>query len=67
MQGLDTRRRDHWETFQKQSTPWRIHKVPIIASLGWCSVNAAADTEQGPEGLLGTKTFCVPHCFDYRT
>ena len=24
------------------------------------------DTAQGPVGLLGTKTFCVPHFFDYR-
>ena len=25
-----------------------------------------ADTLQGPVGLLGTRTFCVPHFFDYR-
>ena len=24
------------------------------------------DTEQGPMGLQGTKTFCVPHFFEYR-
>ena len=26
----------------------------------------SVDTQQGPVGFLGTKTFCVPHFFDYR-
>ena len=26
----------------------------------------STDIKQGPLGLLGTKTFCVPHFFDYR-
>ena len=25
-----------------------------------------SDAEQGPVGLLGTKSLCVPHFFDYR-
>ena len=29
-------------------------------------VHQGNDTEQGPVGLQGTKTFCVPHVFDYR-
>ena len=28
--------------------------------------NHKSDTEQGPVGLLGTKSFCVPRFFDYR-